>query len=101
MTTPTLRAPAQVGTIPGRLARTAVLAAAGLTIMAPALIAPSLPAMADHYGNDTLVRLTLTITSLAIAIGAPFAGMLADRIGRRPILLGWLTVYAVAGTAGL
>lgn len=85
----------------GRLARAAVLAAAGLTIMAPAVIAPSLPAMADHFGDETLVRLALTVTSLAIAVGAPVAGALADRLGRRPVLLGGLVLYAVAGTAGL
>lgn len=55
-----------------------MLAAAGLTIMASALISPSLPAMATHYGNETLVRLVLTVTSLAIAITAPLAGALAE-----------------------
>lgn len=86
---------------PGRLPRVAVLAAAGLTIMAPAVIAPSLPAMAEHYGDEMLVRLSLTVTSLAIAVGAPVSGTLADRLGRRPVLLGGLLLYAVAGTAGL
>lgn len=88
-------------TAPGRLPRAAVFAAAGLTIMAPALIAPSLPAMAAHYGDETLVRLVLTVTSLAIAISAPFAGALADRRGRRPVLIGGLLLYAASGTAGL
>lgn len=105
MTAPTRRDPrrtsARAGVAPGRPARAAVLAAAGLTIMAPALIAPSLPAMADHFGDDTLVRLALTVTSLAIAAGAPLAGVLTDRFGRRPVLVGGLAVTAVAGTAGL
>lgn len=101
MTTDTLGVDNLVSKVPSRIARTAVLAAAGLTIMAPALIAPSLPAMAGHFGNETLVRLALTITSLAIAVGAPLAGALADRVGRRPVLLTGLAVYAVAGTAGL
>jgi MFS family permease len=78
---------------PGRIARTAVLAASGLTLMA------------QHYQGvpraDVLVRLVLTITSLAIAVGAPFAGYLADRFGRRPVLLGGLALFAAAGTAGL
>lgn len=90
---------------PGRLAQSAVLAAAGLTLMAAALVSPGLPAMAEHYqdveGADVLVRLVLTITSLTIAVGAPVAGYLADRFGRRPVLLGGLALYAVAGTAGL
>jgi len=78
-----------------------VLAAAGLTIMAPALIAPALPGMARSFGDATLVRLALTITSLTIAVGAPLAGVLSDRAGRRPVLLGGLAVSAAAGTAGL
>ncbi|MCF4122593.1 MFS transporter [Antribacter sp. KLBMP9083] len=86
---------------PSRAARTAVLSAASLTIMAAAVIAPSLPAMAEVYQDDVLVRLALTITSLAIGLSAPFAGLLTDRLGRRPVLLGGLVLYAAAGTAGL
>ena len=101
MTTHILGVRAPLDRAPGGAARTAVLAAAGLTIMAPALIAPSLPAMADRFADGTLVRLALTITSLAIAVGAPLAGLLADRVGRRPVLLAGLAVYAAAGSAGL
>ncbi|CAM3582840.1 MFS transporter [Kibdelosporangium persicum] len=51
-------------------------------------------------GQDVLVRLALTVTSLAIAISAPLSGLLADRFGRRPLLAGGLALYAVAGTSG-
>lgn len=77
-----------------------VLASATLTIMAAAIIAPSLPAMGEVYGEGVLVRLALTITSLAIAVSAPLAGLVADRIGRKPLLTTSLALYAVAGTAG-
>lgn len=77
-----------------------VLASATLTIMAAAIIAPSLPAMGEVYGEGVLVRLALTITSLAIAISAPVAGLVADRVGRKPLLTASLATYAVAGTAG-
>ncbi|MEV6276733.1 MFS transporter [Nocardia sp. NPDC051832] len=89
---------------PTRAARGAVLAAAMLTLMAPAVIAPSLPAMravfSDVAGADVLVRLVLTITSLAIGLTAPLAGLAADRIGRKPLLVGSLVLFAVAGVAG-
>ncbi|MFD5244942.1 MFS transporter [Amycolatopsis sp. NPDC058340] len=89
---------------PTRQARGTVLAAATLTIMAAAIIAPSLPAMredfADTPGSGLLVRLALTVTSLAIAISAPLSGLVADRVGRRPLLLSGLVLYAVSGTAG-
>ncbi|MBB4932882.1 MFS family permease [Lipingzhangella halophila] len=89
---------------PGRLARGTILAAATLTIMAPAGIAPSLPEMgevyADQPGADLLVRLTVTVTSLMIALTAPISGVLADRVGRRPLLVSSLVLYAVSGSAG-
>ncbi|MGY6653488.1 MFS transporter [Amycolatopsis sp. TRM77291] len=89
---------------PTRRARGTVLAAAPLTIMAAAIIAPSLPAMREVFsatpGSDLLVRLTLTVTSLAIAISAPLSGIVADRAGRRPLLLTGLSLYAISGTAG-
>lgn len=88
---------------PRPAAQVAVLAAASLTIMAPAIIAPSLPAMTSTFGGaqaEVAVRLTLTVTSLAIAITAPIAGVVADRMGRRPVLLSGLLLYALAGTVG-
>ncbi|MEU7140324.1 MFS transporter [Nocardia sp. NPDC046473] len=89
---------------PARIARATVLAAATLTVMGPAVIAPSLPGMREAFsavaGADVLVRLVLTVTSLAIGLSAPLAGMAADRIGRKPLLVGSLALYAVAGVAG-
>lgn len=89
---------------PHRFARGTILAAAALTIMAPAVVAPSLPAMeqsfADQPGASLLVRLAITITSLVIAVSAPVSGVVADRVGRRPLLVFGLVVYAVSGTAG-
>lgn len=89
---------------PSRLARGTILAAAALTIMAPAAIAPSLPAMeqvfADQPGASLLVRLAMTITSLAIALSAPVSGLVADRFGRRPVLVSSLVLYAATGTVG-
>ncbi|KJK50612.1 transporter [Lentzea aerocolonigenes] len=87
-------------TVPTRTARAVVLASATLTIMAAAIIAPSLPAMGEVYGEGVLIRLALTITSLAIAISAPVAGLAADRVGRKPLLTASLAAYAITGTAG-
>jgi len=72
--------------------------------MAGATIAPSLPAMGEHFKNTTnadyLVRLALTLPALFIAIGAPFVGIIIDRFGRKPLLLLTLLIYAVAGSSG-
>ncbi|MBR7675161.1 MFS transporter, partial [Streptomyces daliensis] len=89
---------------PTRAARAAVLASATLTLMAAAIIAPGLPAMSEEFaeapGGGLLVRFVLTITSLAIAVSAPVSGLIADRVGRRSLLVSGLALYAVSGTAG-
>lgn len=82
----------------------ALLLAATLTIMSNATISPALPgleaAFADHPNAGEMVRLLVTAPSLAVALIAPFAGWAVDRIGRRPLLLGGVVLYAVAGTLG-
>ena len=68
------------------------------------LIAPVLPAMSEHFQDvpnaEFLVRLTLTLPALFIAVSAPFAGMLLDRWGRRPVLIASLIIYLISGTSG-
>lgn len=69
------------------------------------LIAPVLPRMRDAFasvsGVDVLVPVTLTIPALFIAVAAPFAGALIDRVDRKGVLTVALIAYAVAGTAPL
>lgn len=76
-----------------------------LTVMAGATIAPSLPAMQQHFAEVAnvayWVRLVLTVPALLIAIGAPFVGVLIDQLGRKPLLTTALVVYGLAGSSGL
>ncbi len=85
--------------------KAALLAVAMLTIMAAATIAPSLPAIQERFAgpaNATLMtRLLVTLPGLFVAICAPFAGMAADRLGRRRLLLGAVLLYGLAGLSGL
>ncbi|MEF2279499.1 MFS transporter [Deinococcus sp. YIM 134068] len=87
------------------LTRLTLLLTAALTIMSGATIAPSLPAMQEHFAGlpnaDVLVRLTVTVVGLAIAVSAPLSGYLTDRVGRRPVLVGAMLLYALAGSSGL
>lgn len=89
--------------IPGRKATLLLIAA--LTIMSGATIAPSLPAIEAHFAATKnaglLTRLVLTLPALFIAFCAPFAGGLADRFGRRPLLIGSIVLYGFAGISGL
>jgi MFS family permease len=82
-----------------------LLLASSLTVLAGAIIAPALPAIREVFigspGVETLARLVLTIPALAMAIASPFAGVIADRLGRVPLLAGSLVLYALAGTTGL
>jgi MFS family permease len=75
-----------------------------LTVMAGATIAPSLPSMREAFQEipnaGYLVRLALTLPALLIALGAPFVGVTIDRLGRKPMLLGSLLLYGIAGSSG-
>lgn len=83
----------------------ALLLAATLTIMANATISPSLPQLqalfSDQPNAAVLTPLLVTAPSLLVAILAPFAGLVADRFGRRkPLLIGVL-LFGITGSAGL
>src|SRR3712207_6756787 len=48
-----------------------------------------------------LVRLLVPAPSLSVALFAPFAGLIADRYGRRRMLLAGVILFVIAGCAGL
>ncbi len=77
---------------------------ASLTVLSNATISPALPGLEAAFAGTPnaaiLTRLLVTAPSLTVALLAPIAGLLVDRLGgRRPLILGVL-VYALAGTAG-
>jgi MFS family permease len=83
----------------------ALLMAASLTTMANATISPALPGLERLFGEDPnarmLVRLLVPAPSLSVAVFAPFAGLVADRYGRRRMLLAGIILFVIAGCAGL
>ncbi|MCV9939157.1 MFS transporter [Boseaceae bacterium BT-24-1] len=83
----------------------ALLMAASLTTMANATIAPALPGLERLFADDPnaalLTRLLVPAPSLAVAICAPLAGLAADRIGRRRLLLVGVVLFVISGCAGL
>lgn len=82
-----------------------LLACATLTVMAGATIAPGLPGLLEHFADqpnaDFLTRFILTVPGLAIAISAPIAGAIADKLGRRVLLHLGVALYILCGSAGL
>ena len=80
-----------------------LLVASGLTVLVTAILGPSLAKMQQHFAGvpnaDYLVPLTMTMPMLVMAILSVCAGALADRFGRKRMLLGATALYAIFGTA--
>ncbi|MFY0572430.1 MFS transporter [Archangium lansingense] len=73
-----------------------------MTIMASAAISPSLPRLRMAFewvpGIDLWVRLVVSLPALFTAMGAPLAGVLIDRFGRKRLLVASVALYGVAGS---
>lgn len=77
-----------------------VLAAMAMTAIT--VVLPLMQKNLAHTDTDTmLVKQMIGGVSLAMMIGAPLGGYLADRLGTRPMLLASTLLYGLAGTAGL
>lgn len=89
----------------GRLQVILLIIGSCLPILGAVLLAPILPLLSEQFastpGSAALVPLVLTIPALMIAILAPFAGTIVDKIGRKRVLIIALFVYAIFGTAPL
>ncbi|AXG08692.1 MFS transporter [Haloplanus rubicundus] len=99
--TETPTADGRSGTVPWRSPTlVAVLAATLVTPMDVPLVSPALPAIGAAFGVSP-PRAGLFVTGYALpgVLLAPVVGMLADRVGRRPVLVGCLALFGAAGTA--
>lgn len=94
-----------VETDAGKLPATLLLAGSCMPVLGSVLLAPILPSMSAAFattpGSEILVPVVLTIPALMIALLAPFAGWVADRVGRKTLLLVSMVVYTIFGTAPL
>ncbi|THG32051.1 MFS transporter [Naasia lichenicola] len=74
-----------------------------MPILGSVLITPVLPQLsaefADVPGSEVLVPMVVAIPALMIAIFAPFAGQIVDRVGRKVLLIIAMIAYAFVGTA--
>lgn len=72
-----------------------------LTVMGAVLLAPIMPKLMEAFGHidgaNYLVPILISVPALCIALGAPFAGWLADNIGRRRLLIWSMAIYSVCG----
>jgi Arabinose efflux permease len=69
--------------------------------MGAALLAPIVPLLMQQFKDIEnaiyWVPLLLSIPALCIALGAPVAGILADKVGRRKLLIWSMIIYAFSG----
>jgi MFS family permease len=85
----------------GALVALGLILALQIPIMPIMILGPNLPQLFRQFGSvpqaDLLVPLIMTAPSLGIALLAPVAGVIADRVGHRHLLVGALALFAVAG----
>jgi MFS family permease len=76
-----------------------------MPVLGAVLLAPVLPTLnrtfADTPGVAILVPLALTVPALFVALFSPLAGYVADRAGRKQLLVFAMFAYAIFGTAPL
>jgi MFS family permease len=74
-----------------------------LPVLGAVLLAPVLPTMAMHFadtpGVAILVPMVLTVPALFVALVSPIAGVVADKLGRKNLLLWAMVAYAIFGVA--
>ena len=82
-----------------------IVIAAFLPIIAIVAMGPAVPTMIAHFADDPEARAKVPAMigapGLAMAFLAPFAGLLVDRFGRRPLLLLCTGLYGFFGAAPL
>ncbi|MBD3943594.1 MFS transporter [Microbacterium sp. NEAU-LLC] len=87
----------------GALQGILLLAGSCMPVLGSVLITPVLPQLSEQFagiaGADVLVPMIVAIPALMIALFAPFAGQIVDRLGRKKLLIIAMIAYALVGTA--
>lgn len=72
-----------------------------LPIMAVVTLMPVIPTIRNHFSYipyiNILAPLVISAPGLCVALFAPYAGFLADKIGRRKLLLVFTFLYGIGG----
>ena len=90
--------------VPGALQGVILLLPVTLAVMGIAVLVPVVPQLMVHFRNvpnsQYLIQGgVLTMPALCITLFSPLAGWLADRFGRRPILIVSMVAYCILGIA--
>jgi MFS family permease len=89
---------------PGALQGVVLLLPVTLAVMGIAVLVPVIPQLMGHFQNVPNYQYliqggVLTMPALCITVFSPLAGWLADRFGRRRILIASMVVYSALGIA--
>jgi MFS family permease len=83
----------------------ALMAIVNMPSLALSALVPGLPQLFQQFSNvphfQLLVPMIITVPSLCVALTSGFTGMLADRFGRRNLLLLALLAFSLLGLAPL
>lgn len=74
-----------------------------MAVMGVSVLVTITPLMTEHFKNvpynQYLIMLVMTVPAIWMLIFSPVAGWLADKFGRRTILIAAMILYAAVGTA--
>jgi len=91
--------------VPGNLQIGIMLATICLAVLVTAILGPSLPKMEAYFSDvedaKKLVPLSMTVPMLVMAVFCIAAGGIADRFGRKRLLVGACLAYGCIGTIPL
>ena len=103
MSNPSVAAPRSATRQAGIWQAILLLAGSCMPVLGAVLITPILPQLSAVFGGEpgaeVLVPMIVAIPALMIAIFAPFAGQIVDRLGRKSLLIIAMIAYAFVGTA--
>ncbi|MFJ6455978.1 MFS transporter [Paenarthrobacter sp. NPDC091669] len=89
----------------GKAQAALLVAGSCMPVLGAVLLAPVLPTLNQVFvetaGVAILVPLVLTLPALFVALFSPLAGYVADRMGRKQLLIYAMLAYALFGTAPL
>jgi len=75
-----------------------ILASSLIGVMGVSLISPVLPQLRAVFGvSDARIGLVITAYTLPGVVVTPFVGLVADRIGRRRVIVPLLVIFGVGG----
>lgn len=73
-----------------------------LSLFAMSFLVPAFPSMAVEFSRPVGdIQLLISVFLIGLGVAQPLHGMVADRLGRRPVLLFGFTIFVIASVASV